>query len=239
MPRNTTTKGRANHGAPFSSVAPALSDMPNAGTSTPAPAQNQVRTRLGRYRGEFSRGRRPRAGSRRDGCAARAASGRPSDSPLSTLHELRLRGLELRTRAGVVDLLRVDGVVDERERPVLLDLEEAGAGRELEHLLLVAQVHPGRAGLQHRDERRVPCEHADLAGRAGDDQHLGVALEGGAVRRHEGDAELPALVGHYAVRARPRGPRSRPPRRPRPSPPCGRRRPSRPRSTASSIVPTM
>ena len=41
--------------------------------------------------------------------------------------ELGLRLLELRARPLLVDLRRVDGVVDERERAVLLDLEEARA----------------------------------------------------------------------------------------------------------------
>src|SRR5579884_3300991 len=48
--------------------------------------------------------------------------------------ELRLRGLELLARAGVVDLRGLDGVVDQRDRPVVQHLEEAGARRELEHL---------------------------------------------------------------------------------------------------------
>src|SRR6478736_7957285 len=61
--------------------------------------------------------------------------------------ELRLRGLELRLRAGVVDLLDVHRVVDERERAVELDLEKAGAGGELEELV-AAEVHTGGAGLQ-------------------------------------------------------------------------------------------
>ena len=44
------------------------------------------------------------------------------------LLELRPGRLELRGGAGVVDLLHVDRVVDERERPVGFDLEEPRAG---------------------------------------------------------------------------------------------------------------
>ena len=57
------------------------------------------------------------------------------DSPRVDPLELGLRRLELLLGARVVDLLRVDGVVDERDRAVELDLEEAGPGRELEHLV--------------------------------------------------------------------------------------------------------
>ena len=89
----------------------------------------------------------------------------------------------------------VDGVVDERERAVLLDLEEARPGRELDDVPL-GDVHAGRARLQHRDERRVAREDADLAGGAGHDDHLREAFVRGAFRRHERDLELPALVGH-------------------------------------------
>src|SRR6266508_1359205 len=45
--------------------------------------------------------------------------------------QLRLRLLELLPCPARVDLQRADGVVDERERAVLLDLEEARPGREL------------------------------------------------------------------------------------------------------------
>src|SRR5919204_6383841 len=65
--------------------------------------------------------------------------------PLQAL-ELRLGLLELLAGARVVDVARPDRVVHEGERPVLLHLEEAGAGRELEHVLAVAvAVDPGRA----------------------------------------------------------------------------------------------
>src|SRR5262245_6376463 len=47
------------------------------------------------------------------------------------LLELDLRRLELRLGSGVVDLLDVDRVVDEREGAVELDLEEPGPGGEL------------------------------------------------------------------------------------------------------------
>jgi hypothetical protein len=111
--------------------------------------------------------------------------------------ELRLGRLELLARAGVVDVGRLDGVVDERDRAVLQHLEEAGAGRELEHVA-PRRVHPRRPGLERRDQRRMAREHADLAGGARHDDHLGVALVRGTVRRHDGDREdLP--VGHYAA----------------------------------------
>src|SRR6266498_1242909 len=106
--------------------------------------------------------------------------------------------LELLPRARVVDLARLDGVVHKRERPVLLDLEEAGAGRELEHVLGVAvTVDPGRTGLQHRHQGRMPGEHADLAGVAGHDQHLDLTLERRSVGRHEGERKRPPRR-HYA-----------------------------------------
>ena len=52
-----------------------------------------------------------------------------------------------------------------------------------------------RARLQRRDQRRVAGEHADLAGGARDDDHLDLALERRAVRRHHRDGERLA-VGH-------------------------------------------
>ena len=109
-------------------------------------------------------------------------------------------GTGLAPRALVVDLLRVDGVVDEREGAILLHAEEARAGGELPHVPC-AHVNAGRSGLQHRDERRVPREHADLAGRAGHDQHHRVALERRPFGRYERDAERLPLVGHYAASA--------------------------------------
>ena len=89
----------------------------------------------------------------------------------------------------VVDLLRVHRVVDERERAVLLDLEEAGAGRELLNLRVALHVDARRAGFQHRDQRSVPRENADLAVGSGNDQHLDLALEDRPVRRDERDVE--------------------------------------------------
>src|SRR2546426_5273814 len=75
--------------------------------------------------------------------------------------QLGLRDLELAARARLVDVVRLDGVVHERQGAILLDLEEARPGRELEHPAL-AHVDPRRAGLQHRDERGVAREDADL-----------------------------------------------------------------------------
>src|SRR5215218_10831520 len=97
---------------------------------------------------------------------------------LAALDRLQLGAcrLQLLARPRVVDLIRVDGVVDERDRAVLEHLEEAWAGRELEHVGAVTGMDPRRARLQRRDQRRVPREHADLAVGAGHDDHLGVAL---------------------------------------------------------------
>src|SRR5919202_467202 len=58
--------------------------------------------------------------------------------------ELGLGLFELLAGAGVVDVASLDCVVDERDRPVLLDLEEPGTGGELEDVLAVAiAVDPG------------------------------------------------------------------------------------------------
>src|SRR5262249_9850388 len=126
--------------------------------------------------------------------------------PRLDLRELRPGLVELLLRAVAVDLAHVDGVVDQRERAVLLYLEEAGPGRKLEHLVLV-DVDARRPGLEHRDERCVPREDADLAGVAGDDQHLGLALVRRPFRGDERDLEPPALVCHgrarYAATAAP------------------------------------
>src|SRR5437016_5137521 len=76
--------------------------------------------------------------------------------PRLDLCELGLRHLELLLRPPAVDLLRLDRVVDECDRPVLRDGEEAGAGGELEHRIALAEVHPRGAGLECCDERRMP-----------------------------------------------------------------------------------
>src|SRR5689334_14759152 len=95
--------------------------------------------------------------------------------------ELRARGLELLLRTRGVDVPRVDRVVDERKRPVLLDLEEAGAGGELDDVVgRAVAVDARRAGLQHRHERRMAGEDADLPRVAGDDDHLDLTLGGRA-----------------------------------------------------------
>ena len=73
-------------------------------------------------------------------------------------------------------------------------------GRELEHLA-AAEVDARRAGLEGRDERRVPREDADLAGRAGHDQHLRLAAERVTLGGDDRDVELRVLVGHYAAAA--------------------------------------
>jgi hypothetical protein len=86
-------------------------------------------------------------------------------------------------------VLRVDGVVDQRERAVLLDLEEPGPGRKLVHLAFALNVHARRPGLEHRDQRGVPREDPDFPVRAGHDQHLDLALEDRPVGRDERDVE--------------------------------------------------
>src|SRR5919204_6125951 len=73
---------------------------------------------------------------------------------LAALDPLQLRAslLELLSRRIRVDLTHVDRVVDERQRAVLLDGEEAGAGRELADLLAVdIRVDARRAGLEQGD----------------------------------------------------------------------------------------
>ena len=111
-----------------------------------------------------------------------------SDSPASTRSRSACCLLQLLLRARSVDLACIDGVVDERESAILLHLEEACARRELDHVPLV-HMHARRAGLQHRDERRVTREHADLTGGARHDDHLREAFVRRALRRHERDLE--------------------------------------------------
>src|SRR5215831_9330084 len=79
--------------------------------------------------------------------------------------ELRLGLLELLLRARIVDRIRSDRIVDERNGAVLEHLEEARAGRELLHVS-VAEMHARGPRLEQRRQRRVPREHADLAGGA-------------------------------------------------------------------------
>src|SRR6266540_816855 len=106
--------------------------------------------------------------------------------------QLSLGGLELLPGPVRVDLLRRDGVVHQRDRSILLDLEEPGAGGELQHLG-GPEVNAGRARLQHRDERRMACEHADLAVGARHNEHLGLAFERRPFRRHERDRESTSI----------------------------------------------
>src|SRR5262249_60397847 len=81
--------------------------------------------------------------------------------------ELRLRRLELLARPFVVDLAGEHGVVDERDRPVELNLEEPRSGRVLVHLPVALDVDARRAGSQGCDQRGVPREAADAGGAAG------------------------------------------------------------------------
>src|SRR5262245_22482284 len=80
--------------------------------------------------------------------------------------QLGLRLLQLLSSALGVDLAGVDRVVDEREGAVLLDLEEARAGGELEDVAF-GDVDAGGPRLQHCDEWRVAPEQPDLARGAG------------------------------------------------------------------------
>ena len=57
-------------------------------------------------------------------------------------------------------------------------------------------MDPRRAGLERRDERRVPGENADLPCLPGDDEHHRIALVGRPVRRDEGNGKLTTFVGH-------------------------------------------
>src|SRR3954470_15836475 len=82
--------------------------------------------------------------------------------------ELGLRILQLTLGERVVDLVCLDGVVDERDRAVLEHLEEARTRGVLLHLA-VARVDARRARLQHRDEWRVARQDPDLAGGAWND----------------------------------------------------------------------
>ena len=83
---------------------------------------------------------------------------------LPALHALELgaRLLELLLGPLRVDLPRGHCVVHEGDCAVLLDLEEAWAGRELLHLG-VPEMDARVPGPQHRDERRVPREHIRIA----------------------------------------------------------------------------
>src|SRR6266511_885312 len=144
------------------------------------------------------------------------------------LLQLRLRLLKLAPRALDVDLVREHRVVHERDRTVLLHLEEPWTGRELAHAVVaLAEVDARRTGLQRRDQRRMPREDADLPGRARDDQHHRLAFERRPVRGDERDRER--LVRHYAATGSGSGSGSRA------SSPAS----VRPLSTALSIVPTM
>ena len=145
------------------------------------------------------------------------------DSPALDALELGLRRLELLAGARVVDLLRVDGVVDERDRAVELDLEEAGAGRELEHLVAV----------DARCTRVEPALSVATSGACRASTPISPAAPGtisisaspsnaAPVGRDERDVErLPVAVGHATLRSAPAASLLAL------------------RSTASSIVPTM
>src|SRR5262249_48801643 len=113
---------------------------------------------------------------------------------------LRPRRLEPPLGALHLDVPRLLRLVDERDRAILLHLEEARPGCVLLDLPAL-EVDACRARLQGRDQRGVTREDADLAGRARDDQHHGLALVRGALRRHERDVERRVPVGHYDAAA--------------------------------------
>ena len=172
----------------------------------------------GRRAASITRGRRPRAGSRRAGCAARPASGRRSTRrarsprarpgpPRAAPAPARRRSRDASTASSTSAIARSCST-----------WKKPGPGRELEHVGAAAGMDPRRAGLQRRDQRRVAREHADLADLAGHDHHLGLALVRRAVRRDEREVELLAGARHarsYAAAS------------------------ALPRSTAPSIGPTM
>src|SRR6266540_6470965 len=107
--------------------------------------------------------------------------------------ELCLGLLQLALRPPGIDLACIDRVVHERERAILLDLEEARARGELAHVGLT-EVDPRRARLQHGHERSVARKDADLPRRARDDDHLDFAPERRALGCHEGDVKRLATV---------------------------------------------
>ena len=109
--------------------------------------------------------RRPRAGSRRAGSAARPASGLRSTRRARSPRALSARPRAVRALS-LVDLVRLHGRVDQCDRAVLQHLEEPGPVANSSTSLSL-EVHTGRARLQRRDQRCVAREHADLAGGAG------------------------------------------------------------------------
>src|SRR5215831_7643222 len=166
---------------------------------------------------------------------------------VAVLDSLQLRAslLELPLRPLDVDLACLAGVVDERQRAVLLDPEEPGPGCELAHVCLL-EVDARRPRLEHRHQRSVASEHADLPGGAGYDDHLGLALERWALGCDKRDVEGLAAVRHGETltprRLRPRAPLPpRPPAR-RPAqplrPPALSRLPRRSLRTCRRPAPT-
>ena len=121
-------------------------------------------------------GPRPRAGSRRAGCAARAASGRrptrpprrarapPSASSSCCCAPARRRSRFASTASSTSASARSCSTL-KKPGPVANSITS-----------FVAHVDARRAGLERRDERRVPRENADLAGGARYDHHLRVAV---------------------------------------------------------------
>src|SRR6266540_679549 len=159
---------------------------------------------------------------------------------LAALHplELGLGILQLALRPTGIDLACIDRVVHERERAILLDLEEARARGELAHVGF-AQIDSRRASLQHGHERSVARKDADLPRRARDDDHLDLALESRALRCHERDVERLATVGHAGYAAVPAGSGSAASASASASGVCSASVASRPRASASSIPPHM
>ena len=150
--------------------------------------------------------RRPRAGSRRGGSAARPASGRRSTRRARSPRARPAPPRAAPARARVVDLRRRDGVVDERDR----------AGRR-QHLEEPGPVANSSTSAPPPGWTRVePAFSVAISGAcrastpispicAGNDHHLGLALERRPVGRDERDVEL--LAGAAATSALRRGER--------------------------------
>jgi len=109
-----------------------------------------------------------------------------------------IQGAALVDAAAAPDIPYLTGrVVDEGDGAILQHLEEARPGRErLDVVGVHVEVDARRAGVQHRDERCVAREDADLPRRARNDDHLGVALERRSLGRDERHREL--RVRHYS-----------------------------------------
>jgi hypothetical protein len=114
--------------------------------------------------------------------------------------EERARLLDFATCLLDVDILGADGVVDEHDRAILLHLEVARPCRERVDGA-ARHPHADLAGLQHRHERSVTGQDADLAVGSGHDEHVRLALEGRSFGRHDREVERApaALTGRHRL----------------------------------------